>query len=175
MLLTTIATTSDALASFFSPAYKENITFLLALLGSIGTFISSAHIYLSNRRKVTIKIFDYTSYHGEIAQFLIHIQNDSSSPLCISSISLVCDGIETCCELIPKKIRGTGGDLLKTPMFPINLSGKQGVPHFLEFVGLEQIQLVPDKKIDFVIYTNRGSINKSVILPPESRYLHIGK
>ena len=45
----------------------------------------------------------------------------------------------------------------------------------LEFVGLEQIQLTPGKKVDFVIHTNRGPINKSVILPPESRYLHIGK
>lgn len=175
MLLSFTTTASNALTFVFSSENKEHITFLLALFGSLGTFLSSAHIYFTNRRKVSLKIFDHTSYQGRIAQFLIHIQNDSSSPICINSFSLVCNEIETCCELIPKKIRGSGEDFLKTPMFPINLSGKQGVLHFLEFVGLEQIQLTPGKKVDFVIHTNRGPINKSVILPPESRYLHIGK
>lgn len=152
---------------------KDNITFVLALIGSVGTVLGWIYTFITSQRKIDIEIYDYTSYIGKIAQFFIHFQNQSFLPICIMSVTLVYNGVETCCELIPKKIRGSENDLIKSPMFPINLVAKQGCLYFLEFVNCEQISLTPGSKVDFSINTNRGKIHKSVILSDISHYLHI--
>lgn len=160
----------SSLISFFT---KENITFVLAVIGSVGTIISWFFYWATTRRHVEVEIFDYSSHWGRIAQLFIHFQNQSRSPICIVSVSLLFNGKEVCCELVPKKIRLEGDELLKTPMFPLNLLGKQGSLCFLEFVGFEHIELVPGSNLVLLINTNRGQIRKSVTLSNTSRYLHI--
>lgn len=152
---------------------KENITFLFSVIGFFGTATGWIYYWITTRKKIDITIFDYSSPFGSIAQFFVHFQNQSHSPICIVSIDLVHSSKKICCELIPKKIRGTERDMLKTPMFPINLYGKQGYLCFLEFVNCEHIQLAPGNTVVFLINTNRGQVRKSVILSKTSRYLHI--
>ena len=151
---------------------KENITFLLALLGSIGTVIQAFLHSLSTRNKINFKIDDYRSVQ-KVFQFFIHVQNQSRSPICISSISICYDKNEIYCELIPKKIRGKDESLMCTPMFPLNLAPLQGGLYFFEFINCPKTSLVSGKTFDFVIYTNRGPIKKSVTLGEQSHYLHI--
>lgn len=148
---------------------KENITFAMALVGFIGTVFT----WFLNRRNIQITIFDHITCIGTVAQFFMHIQNQSFSPICISSMSLIHNGNKIECELLPKKIRSSGSDLITTPMFPINLSPRQGCLNFYEFINCQDISLVPGKKVDFVIYTNRGPIKKTVTLGEISHYLHI--
>lgn len=151
---------------------KENITFVLAVVGSLGTIFNFVYAYFSSRRHIDMHILDYSSYL-HVVQFFIYIQNQSRSPICISCISLQLDGQEISCELIPKKIRGNDPNLICTPFFPLNLSPLMGVQHFFEFVNCPDISLASGKKISFAIYTNRGVIKKSVTLGNTSRYLHI--
>ena len=151
---------------------RDDITFLLALFGSIGTASSWIYTFLRSRKRVSLKINDYTS-HGHVIQFFINIQNNSSTPLYINSIILVHGNTRICCELIPKKIRKKGDDLLKTPMFPLAFSANESCYYFLEFVNCPDIPLSSGKSLDFVIESNRGTIKKSVTLENTSRYLHI--
>jgi len=152
---------------------KENITFALALLGSIGTACNWFYIYCSNRKKIGITVFDYVVYPNSAVQFFVHIQNRSLSPICIISFALFLNGKEVACELSPKKIRGAGSDLITSSPFPINLAPKQGYQCYLEFIKCKNISLIPDKKVVFVIHTNRGPIKKCVTLGGISHYLHI--
>ena len=153
---------------------KENITFLLALLGSIGAVIQAFLHFLSTRKKIEIQIVDYRAVQ-KVIQFFIHVQNQSRSPICISSISICYDKNEIYCELIPKKIRGKEETLICTPMFPLNHAPLQGGLYFFEFINCPETSLISGKTFDFVIYTNRGPIKKSVILGEQSHYLHIEK
>ncbi len=150
---------------------RENITFLLALLGSIGTVLQAFFHFLSTRKKLKIEILDSETI-WDVMQFFIYIQNQSHSSICISSISIRYDKKEIYCELVPKKIRGKGDELIRTPMFPLNISPLQGGMYFLEFVYCPKISLDPGKILDFVIHTNRGPLKKSVTLGDKSHYLH---
>lgn len=71
----------SSLSSFFT---KENITFVLAAIGSVGTIISWLFYWATTRRHVEIEIFDYSSHWGRIAQLFIHFQNQSRSHSLIS-------------------------------------------------------------------------------------------
>ena len=164
-------TIQDLIIPYFS---RENITFLLALFGSIGTALQAFFHFLSARKKVKIQILD-SRYVFQVAQFFIYIQNQSNSPICISSISICYDEKELFCELIPKKIRGKDDLLICSPMFPLNLMPLQGGLYFFEFINCPKISLEPGRTLDFVIYTNRGPLKKSVTLGKPSHYLHIEK
>lgn len=172
--MNTLIASVSAVSSFDKiNTYIDIITFVLAVIGATGSICGWIYFWVTSRKNIELKIFDYTSYHGTIAQLFVHFQNQSHASICIISVGLIFNGYEVCCELIPKKIRGENDSLIKTPMFPINLIGNQGALYFLEFVGFEQIQLTPGSKIVLLINTNHGQIRKSVTLSDTSRYLHI--
>lgn len=163
---------SDFLMSFISPNFIQAMYNLLGILGFLMSAILFITHLLSRRKKIRIKVHDYTKIR-HVVQLFINLQNYSSSSLCIHSISLINDSSEFPCELLPKAIRESGHQLITTPMFPLNLSPHQGFQCFLEFLFCEDIQLVADKTLVLKIYTNRGVINKSVTLGNISHYLHM--
>ena len=146
-----------------------NILTIISFCVSIYLFVSKK---ISERRNIKISILDHAERATQVVQFFIYIQNCSNSPITISSICIVNSNKLYPCELLPKKIKGSGSDILKTPMFPINFSPKQGHQCFLEFLYCEDVQLIAGKTVDLQIHTNRGVINKSLILPHISHYLH---
>lgn len=150
---------------------RDDITFYLALISSVLSIFSTLHILISSRKNISIEIFDYTKVYKTV-QFFMYVQNKSHLPICISCISIIYDDKKYPCELIPKKIRGTGEDLIRTPQFPLNLTPQYGIHSFFEFVNSPDIELTLGKNVDFLIYTNRGVLKKSVVLPEKSHYLH---
>ncbi len=162
----------NALKTIFSSVSSQWVYNIFGILG----FVMSGLIFLirlfSRRKKIDLQVYDYTK-HSYVIQLFVNIQNNSYSSICIHSISLVNGDSSFSCELIPKKIKGSGDDLIKTPMFPLNLSPRHGFQCFLEFLFCEEIQLAPDKTLDLKIHTNRGVINKSLTLGNTSHYLHI--
>ncbi len=159
----------DLIWNFLS---RSDITSVLAAIGSIGTIVGWIYFLVTTRRNLKIKVLDYRAWHVNVVQFFICFQNQSSSSICISSIDLIYNDFHVCCELIPKKIRGNDDNLIKTPMFPINLASKQGSLYFIEFLIPERIFLNPGNTVVFQINTNRGTIKKSVTLSDTSHYLH---
>ena len=160
----------------FANIFTLDNTQLVINVLSITAFVMSAFLsvskFLSARRNIKIVIYDYSQPLGTV-QFFIHFQNMASSNVSIQSISIIENEREYPCELIPKKIRGSDSELLKSTDFPIFLCPDQGYLCFLEFVSCRDIQLVPGKKVDLRIYSNRGPINRSVTLGNTSHYLHI--
>ena len=165
---------TSAKAIFLSPNFSQDIYNLLGIAG----FLLSAILFLSqlvtHRSNISLKIYDYKKI-ATIVQIFINIQNNSSASLCIHSFSIINGSKIYLCELIPKKIRGHEETLCLTPMFPLNLAPYQGYQCFLEFLFCEDIQLGPGKTLALKIHTNRGVIDKSVILGNISHYLHTRK
>lgn len=176
-----LAVSANSLSSNSIPSYSEvvniwsrdDITFYLALISSVLSIFSTLHILISSRKNISIEIFDYTKVYKTV-QFFMYVQNKSHLPICISCISIIYDDKKYPCELIPKKIRGTGEELIRTPQFPLNLTPQHGIHSFFEFVNSPDIELTPGKNVDFLIYTNRGVLKKSITLPEKSHYLHNG-
>lgn len=160
----------------FSNFLTLNNTQLVINVLSIAAFVMSAFLsinkFVSQRKNIKIVIYDYAQPLG-VVQFFIHFQNMASSNISIQSVSIIENGREYPCELIPKKIRGSGSDVLKSTEFPVFLCQDQGYLCFLEFVSCQDIQLVPGKTVDLRIYSNHGPIDRSVTLGNTSHYLHI--
>ena len=152
---------------------RENITFLLACIGSLGTFIAGLKAFFHGRKKISVEIIDYTKV-DKVVQFFFYLQNHSSNSLCISSVYLKTPERSIRCELLEKRIRKTADLLYRTPLFPLNLAPHVGAAYFLEFLNCPDIALEPGKKVSLEFHTNRGLIKKSLSLPEKSHYLHIG-
>lgn len=154
--------------SFLTNFY--NLLAILAFIGSAGLYLKA---FLDSRRKVSLSVNDYKRYDDiGVVQFFVLLQNNSSKPLCISSIAIKQPSDIQTCELIPKPIRGIEPNMIKTPWFPLNLSPHEGVLHYLEFLYCEDIELGRDKTVAFQIHTNRGMVEKAVTLGNISYYLH---
>lgn len=147
------------------------VTFILAVIGSLGTIIQGTRAFIASRVNMRFEIVDYTRINNA-TQFFIEIQNLSTVPICISSISIV-DGDSTCkCELLSKKICQTGGILYRTPVFPLNIPPKTGRLFFIEFLDAPQILLGSGHMLHLSFDTNRGILKRDLSLSDPSRYLH---
>lgn len=160
------------LSSLYKIFTKDNITFGLACIGSIGTFFTAVKAIYSGRKRISVEIIDFSNPLRTV-QFYLFLQNHSTNPLCISYISLKVGSSYVRCELLQKKIREKSGVLYRTPLFPLNLEANTGISLFIEFLCCLNIELVPGSTVSFEFHTNRGVIKKSLILPQQSRYLHI--
>ena len=149
--------------------YIYNILSILAFLMSSFLFICRL---IASRKDISIKVIDYAT-RSSVAQLFILFQNNSSTSITIHSLSIFVDGKEYFCDLVPKPVYKNEFRFLQTPMFPLNLSPKEGVLHFLEFLLFQDNQLSPGKKVVVKICTNRGPLSKSVVLGNTSHYLHM--
>lgn len=152
---------------------KENITFFLACLGSIGTLYTLIYTVNSRRIHFSVEVIDHAVRANGIVQLFLYIGNDSSLPLCIPFIYLKCGSTSVECELIEKKALFRGELLYRTPLFPLNLAAHTSGIYFIEFLNCPDIELIPDKTISLEFRTNRGVISRSPVLPPISHYLHM--
>lgn len=145
------------------------------IFGVIG-FLLSALLWIStwfnNRCKLTLEVKDYTKIFGRVVQIYLYIHNDSGVPITITGLSIAHNNTFYPCELLPKKIRGEGDSLVKTPTFPISLSPHQGILVPFEFLNCQDIALTPYKTFDLEIYTNRKALRKSLTLVQPDHLLH---
>ena len=151
---------------------RDNITFVLALIGSLGTFFNGIKHFLASRVKFDVKIFDIR-YSNGIAQIYLDVRNLSINPIAISSISIKVDQKLYPCDLLQKKIRYSGDILYMTPLFPLNIAPQTSQQYFLEFLDVPDICITSGTTFYLSFDTNHGMITKSVILPCKGRYLHI--
>lgn len=149
---------------------RENVTFLLACIGSIGTILNAIKSFLNNRKKLNVEIIDYANKDSD-AKFFLYIQNQSSAPICISAIYLTAGTKKVRCELLRKRAQSFNGILYRTPLFPLNIPPQVGVVHFLVFSACPDVLLASGNIVSFEFLTNRGPINKSLTLQDPSYYL----
>lgn len=141
----------------------ENITFLLGLIGSVGT----AWQVIQSRRKIRLSL-PYFGYSAEKQLALAYIQFDnlSNSAVSITDVSIVINGITYPCNKLPtivassdRKIGGktVSSDSLYNMSLPVCLSGYGGSSGYFVFqIPLESVP--PDSThLTFLISTSRGS------------------
>ena len=155
----------------------ENITFLLGLIGSVGT----AWQVIQSRRKIRLSL-PYFGYSAEKQLALAYIQFDnlSNSAVSITDVSIVINGITYTCNKLPtivaslaRKIGGKtiSSDILYNMSLPVCLSGYCGSSGYFVFqIPLESVP--PDSTHrTFLISTSRGSSFR-VELKPDREYFH---
>lgn len=155
----------------------ENITFLLGLIGSVGT----AWQVIQSRRKIRLSL-PYFGYSAEKQLALAYIQFDnlSNSAVSITDVSIVINGITYPCNKLPtivasldRKIGGKtiSSDSLYNMSLPVCLSGYGGSSGYFVFqIPLESVP--PDSTHrTFLISTSRGSSFR-VELKPDREYFH---
>lgn len=173
-LLQPITTESHSILELLrEEVFTQNICNILACLSFLGTAYLFVCHWFNGRKNLDVSIIDYSKKFDRIVQFFISFQNHSSNQITIHSVAIVYSEKEYPCELIPKKIRGNGENVIKTPMFPINLAPVQGYLCYLEFLNCEDIPVADGKTVALKIHTNRGPIEKSIELGHKSHYLHI--
>ena len=150
---------------------KENITFILASIGAVGTITGSIIAFVGSRRNIYANLIDANIRFDTITLF-IEIKNRSSLPICISSVSIIIDSVSYPCELLPKKVIEFSGILHRTPYFPLNIAPKTGRSYFLEFLDVPEISSAFGTIVSFAFDTNRGIVNKELCLPRQGCYLH---
>lgn len=155
----------------------ENITFLLGLIGSVGT----AWQVIQSRRKIRLSL-PYFGYSAEKQLALAYIQFDnlSNSAVSITDVSIVINGITYPCNKLPtivassdRKIGGktVSSDSLYNMSLPVCLSGYGGSSGYFVFqIPLESVP--PDSTHrTFLISTSRGSSFR-VELKPDREYFY---
>ena len=148
---------------------KENITFFLAVIGSIGSICEFLYHFIVSRKHLDFEILDFRATYQPL-QLFIYVQNQSKAPITISCVSIRYENHEYYCEVVPKKVRSIDDYFFYTPDFPLNLTPLMGYQFFLEFVGFPEKALNPDSTVDVLIYTNRGVVEKFLTLHNRAGY-----
>lgn len=141
----------------------ENITFLLGLIGSVGT----AWQVIQSRRKIRLSL-PYFGYSAKKQLALAYIQFDnlSNSAVSITDVSIVINGITYPCNKLPtivasldRKIGGKtiSSDSLYNMSLPVCLPGYGGSSSYFVFqIPLESVPSDSTHRT-FLISTSRGS------------------
>lgn len=144
---------------------KENITFLLALIGSIGSVTGWFYTYVVNKKKISIRIIAYTVKSNIILSYL-SFENLSRSPISLTSISIKVNGVFYPCRHIPQKVKSTehmiGGKIVSTHdvfniSLPIELGGLGATSGYILFVLPKDAGTPDAKTVTFQISSNRGA------------------
>lgn len=151
---------------FFSCFTRENITFVLSIIGSVGTVVSGMHALVSNRKKLSAIISEKNIGEDSIIVYISFI-NASTAPIIISDISIDICGKFFQCKKSPeviveyqKKDSKKGliyhHEVFSLPI-PIRLSGLDGNSGYFYFEIPRGVLEKHPKMATVLISTNRGN------------------
>lgn len=155
---------------FFQSLFTHNnITFLLAVLGSIGTLTSAIRILIQNHKRIKVTIL---AYHNDcnLHIFYLLLENKSNLPISINQIFLISDDCRCRCVLLPKvkfKVNLSRNNVIAhsteycSESFPVNLASISSRASFVLFEPHESLQIDPSKAVTFEVHTNRGRVTKT--------------
>ena len=144
---------------------KENITFLLGLIGTIGTTVTFIRSLINNRTNFSIKAVRFKAGDKGIITYLMFL-NNSHSPITITSVSICINNIyypavltqEEVCHTVHRsgtEITGTHSEY--SIVFPIVLSGQFATSGYVYF-PLPKGTVVPSSKIfSLKVCTSNGT------------------
>lgn len=151
---------------------KENLTFALSLIGTLGTISGWCYYWITSHKNIVVKL---TGYRWNKKGVLIHLSftNKSRLPICINAISLLLNGREYFCSPIPIKVlektTRIGKEIVGHKEFfsmnlPLNLPSLCGDSGYLNVLFEPEIQQPAPNEVTVVIYTNRGKALKKPLL-----------
>ncbi len=143
---------------------RDNLTFILAILGSAGAFYNWLTNYLNSRKSLQIQIERICKFESSIVAY-ITILNRSSASISISGVSLKVDGklypgYHVPLRTIRIKHYEDGNAIadreIITMAFPANLGGLSGVSGYLMFDIPPALSEKLEAPLIFLISSNRG-------------------
>lgn len=149
---------------------RDNITFVLALIGSIG----SLYMFLMQRKKVRITIQKYGYVDKSLLMYLSYV-NLSHLSVAITNISLVHEGILYPCAyestLANTYTHKIGNEIVTrkdefTIALPLNLSALAGASGYIYFQNLPDNFSGTSEMIELKVGTNRGRAIKMKLKVP---------
>lgn len=150
----------------------DNITFLLALIGSIGT----AWNVIQSKVHIDMKIINFQHSENKILIYLM-FQNKSRLPVSIGKISIKINDVFYSCVEIPTRVEYktyrsgktvTGYAHYYNMNLPVNLGGLAGTSGYILFELPKGIDIPDSKYLTFQIVPNRGwAIERKCQLPQQ--------
>lgn len=151
---------------------KDNITFALAILGSIGT----VYTFIAQRRKISLSIH-YYSYKNRSLLMYVSFSNRSHLPISITNVSVVQDNICYPCVYVPTKVREythkIGKEIIShkeimSIQFPISLLSLAGFSGYLYFDMLPDTY--PDAPTELIleVCASRGKAKRMKLSVPSN-------
>lgn len=144
---------------------KENITFVLALIGSLGTIATWLFSYISNKRNISIRPIAYNSKDNKIL-FYLSFENRSRLPISITALSILLDGAYYPCRYQPQRVishqHTVGGKVVSSQdyynlNFPVQLSPLGSNSGYVLFVIPREVLMPDSKTATFQVSSNRGN------------------
>ena len=143
---------------------RDNITLVLAILGSAGTAISWLSSYLHSRKSLHMQIERICKFKNSVVAY-VTILNKSTSPISISCISVKVSGKLYTGYHVPLRSihidKSSDGKTFAshdciTMSFPINLGEQSGASGYLMFDIPAALLENLETALTFVISSNRG-------------------
>lgn len=154
---------------------KENLTFALSVIGSVGTAIN----FFRSRKNLKLKLQYFgSSSDKQISLAYIQFENKSVSPILITDVCIIIGNVAYPCQKLPTVVQTTSRKIGKENFyhdiynlsFPIQIGGIGGTSGYLLFdipgFELEVLQF----PIILQVVTNRGQ-SKKYRLYPDREYL----
>ncbi len=144
---------------------KENVTFILGLIGSLGTAVTFIKSLIDNRTNFSIQTVKFHASGKGILTYLMFL-NNSHKPITITSISICVNGIyypamqtsEEVCHTVRrsgKEITGTHSEY--SIPFPIVLSGQYATSGYIYFPLLKGTSVPSAKLFSLKVCTSKGT------------------
>lgn len=143
---------------------QENITFVLATIGSIGTIISGINIFMSSRRKPLLQISGHKITDGKSLLIYAGITNRSNQTITISNIGMKLGDLIYPCHQYPLMVleesSHCGKELLYhhefySLPFPVTIPAHGGTSGYIYFEFPEVSLEIDATQATFVIDSNR--------------------
>lgn len=150
----------------------QNLTFVLALIGSIGTLSSFILAYVRSRVSINAEITSYYLGKDYLELYMV-FSNASRLPVSITNVSIICDGNTYYCERSPQVAKTTehakNGQVVDTVRFwtisfPVNLPSLSGSSGYLLFRFHPENAVSVSKALTFQLSTNRNAKPLEMIL-----------
>ncbi len=151
---------------------KDNITFALAVFGSVGT----AYTLFSQRRKFSVSVH-YYNYENKALIMYVSFTNNSHLPISISNVSIVIDNVCYPCVYVPTKIldythqKGkevVGHKEIMSIQFPVSLLSLAGSSGYLYFDTLPDTCPNVPTELTLEVSTSRGKAKRMKLSVPKN-------
>lgn len=150
---------------------RDNVTFVLALMGAVGSF----YTFIMQRKKIRITIQRFTYNDGILLMYLSYV-NLSHLSVSITNVNLIYKGISYPCAYEPtlaqtythkigKEIVTRRDDF--TTALPLNLSALAGSSGYIYFGSLPSDFSEHSGTIEIEVGTNRGRAIKMKLKIPD--------
>lgn len=144
---------------------RDNLTFVLACIGSIGTITGWLYTYITTRKNFSIRVIAYQSKQN-MALFYMSFENKSRLPISLTALSACINGIYYPCKYVPQRVTSSqhsvNGKIVTTQdyysiSFPIELGSLGATSGYVLFVFPKGIHMPDSKTLSVQVSSNRGT------------------